>query len=108
MVIVRWDGYRTYFQKTAGTPIRYISSYYKNIDESVNIIWNSLCTVEVKSIPLTRLKRFYIEGAVGADNGYLLNITSVLIEVGENPDESIYCIVLTPLEENELLKIAME
>ena len=37
-----------------------------------------------------------------------LNITSVLIEVGENPDESIYCIVLTPLEENELLKIAME
>ena len=41
-----------------------INERYKNIDESVNIIWNSLCTVEVKAIPLTRLKRFYIEGVV--------------------------------------------
>jgi len=108
MVIIRWDGYRTYFQKTSGTPTRYITSYYKHIEESVHIVWNSLCTVEVKALPMTRLRRFHIEDAKGADGGYLLNITSVLIEVGENPDESVYCIVLTPLEENELLKIGVE
>lgn len=107
MIIIKWDGTTSKFNKQPGTPIKYIESHFKRKSEPVNIIWNALCTIECNRLPLTALRKYYVQDSVGIQGGILLNIPAVEIEEGDNPDESIYCIVLTPLEENELIKIGI-
>ena len=88
--------------------MKYIeSSFTKRNDCPVNITWNAFCTIECNRIPLTALRKYYVTDSVGIQGGVLLNIPAVEIEEGDNPEETIYCIVLTPLEENELIKIGI-
>ena len=108
MIIVKWDGITSKFKKQPGTPMKYIESGYKKRDDiPVNITWNAFCTIECNRIPLTGLRKYYIENSVGIQGGVLLNIPAVSIEQGDSPDDTIYCIVMTPLEENELIKIGI-
>ena len=105
MVIIKWDGITTRFKKQPGTPSKYVEARYN--EEPINITWNALCTIECNRMPLTSLRKFYVKDVKGIQGGYLLNIPSVEIEEGSNPDDTIYCVVLTPLEENELMKIGI-
>ena len=107
MVIIKWDGITTKFKKQPGTPSKYVESRYKYNEDPVNINWNALCTIEVNRLPLTSLRKFYVQDAKGIQGGFLLNIPAVEIEEGSDPDEATYCVVLTPLEENELIKIGI-
>ena len=108
MIIIKWDGITTRFNKQPGTPLKYVESTYKRREEvPINITWNSICTVECNRIPLTGLRKYYVENSKGIQGGILINIPAVGIEEGHDPDETTYCIVMTPLEENELMKIGI-
>ena len=108
MILVIWDGISTRFKKASGTPLQYISETYTDSTVPINIVWNSLCTIEVSRIPLTRaLRECYNPDAKGIQGGKLLTIPAVLLEEGVDPNESIHLIVLKPLEENELLKLGI-
>ena len=107
MIIVKWDGTTSRFNKQPGTPMKYVEAHFKKKDNPVNITWNAICTIECNRIPLTALRKYYVNDSQGIQGGILLNIPAVEIEEGSNPDDTIYCIVLTPLEENELIKIGI-
>ena len=108
MIVIKWDGITSKFNKQPGTPMKYIEANFKRKKSNpVNITWNAFCTIECNRIPLTALRKYYVKDSVGIQGGILLNIPAVEIEEGDKPEETIYCIVLTPLEENELIKIGI-